>query len=108
MDILNEAAFVTGFLNAIDERAPLPGTIYPETSARIRAVVDRLIELETADRARRERLRQIGARGGRAGGPKGGAAKSERKRAASRDNLAKGRAVRSRRVSAGQESDPTV
>jgi hypothetical protein len=40
MDILNEAAFVTGFLNAIDERAPLPGTIYPETSARIRAVVD--------------------------------------------------------------------
>lgn len=108
MDILNEAAFVTGFLNAIDERAPLPGTIYPETSARIRAVVDRLIELETADRARRERLRQIGARGGRVGGPKGGAATSERKRAASRDNLAKGRAVRSRRVSAGQESDPTV
>ena len=108
MDILNEAAFVTGYLDAAAERDPSPASLYPETAARIRAVVARLVELETADRARRERLRQIGARGGRVGGPKGGAAKSERKRAASRDNLAKGRAVRSQRVSAGQESDPTV
>lgn len=108
MDILNEAAFVTGFLNAIDERAPLPGTIYPETSARIRAVVDRLIELETADRARRERLRQNASKGGRVGGPKGGAAKSERKRAASRDNLAKGRAVRSARIATGQDLESAI
>lgn len=108
MDILNEAAFVTGYLDAAAELAPSPASLYPETAARIRVVVARLVELETADRARRERLRQIGARGGRVGGPKGGAATSERKRAASRDNLAKGRAIRSRRVSAGQESDPTV
>lgn len=108
MDILSEAAFVTGFLDAINERAPLPGSLYPETATRIRAVVDRLVELETADRARRERLRLIAARGGKAGGPKGGAAKSERKRSASRDNLAKGRAVRSSRITSRQDPDSTV
>lgn len=108
MDILNEAAFVTGYLNAAAELAPSPASLYPETAARIRAVVARLVELETADRARRERLRQIGARGGRVGGPKGGAATSERKRAASRDNLAKGRAVRSSRIGTGQDPDSTV
>jgi hypothetical protein len=75
MDILNEAAFVTGYLDAAAELGPSPASLYPETAARIRAVVARLVELETADRARRERLRQIGARGGRVGGPKGGAAK---------------------------------
>jgi hypothetical protein len=108
MDILNEAAFVTGYLDAAAERGPAPASLYPETAARIRVVVARLVELETADRARRERLRQNASKGGRVGGLKGGAAKSERKRAASRDNLAKGRAVRSARIATGQDPESAI
>lgn len=96
-NIDNYISFIKAFLDAADHRSPAASILFPETAEKIRVLVGRLEVLEAADRKRRDHLRGIAARGGR----KGGTAKTERKRAASRANILEGRQS-GRRATSGQ------
>lgn len=88
---------------------PQPVIIYPESFDLLTGTLTQLRGYYEREVQRVEHLRSIAASGAAAGAAKGGSSTSERKREASRANIAKARAARRlTQDSGGQNAPPAV
>lgn len=84
--------------------APQPVTIYPESFDLLTGTLTQLRGYYEREVQRVEHLRSIAAAGAAAGAAKGGSSTSERKREASRANIAKARAARRQKPNSSGQS----